>query len=493
MPVKLAAVKGLRKAYMEKYVMKPASPAKEVRASDGAERSQWVKVFGIRSYEEMTPHEAARMLRLDDMACDASRPGYPVCPDSLSPIDNPPRFRAIIAGWAVSLQFLMSRAQASERFDLAVVGAGIVGLATALAGVRRGLRVIVIDRDAQANGASVRNFGFITVTGQERHSMWARARRTRDVWSEVAVAAGIPVVHTGLWMLARRPESVEVLKAFLETEMAAGCRLLTRSEARRRCPELTATDMAAVLESTIELRVESREAIPRLAAWLANSHGVTFMRNTSVVGIEVPAVITSRDVVHADRVVVCPGDDFNSLYAERLRKYTLTRCKLQMLRLAPPGFKLPGALMSDLGLGRYSGYADLEAAAPLKARLAREQPEHLKHGIHLIVVQSADGSLVVGDSHHYAETPDPFAREEIDALMLEEFRAALGINPPPIMERWVGTYASAPDRAVLLDEPHPSVRIAIVTSGAGASTGFALGEEVIAGLLDTGVAQHESQ
>ena len=76
----------------------------------------------------------------------------------------------------------MTRSTLSERFDLAVVGAGIVGLATALAAVRRGLRVIVIDRDAQANGASVRNFGFITVTGQQRGTMWARARRSRDVW-----------------------------------------------------------------------------------------------------------------------------------------------------------------------------------------------------------------------------------------------------------------------------------------------------------------------
>ena len=375
-----------------------------------------------------------------------------------------------------------------EQFDLAVVGAGIVGLGAALAGARRGLRVIVIDRDAQANGASVRNFGFITVTGQDRHTMWARARRTREVWAEVAPAAGIPILQRGLWMLARRPESVEVLKAFLETEMAVDCRLLTPAEARRRCPGLSVPDLLAVLESTTEIRVESRDAIPRLAAWLAESHGVRFIRSTEVLGIDVPTLRTSRGDLRADRVVVCTGDDFNTLYPERFGAYPLTRCKLQMLRLASPGFTLPAALMSDLGLGRYAGYAALEAAVPLKARLAREQPEHLKLGVHLIVVQSADGTLVVGDSHHYAATPDPFASEAVDALILEEFRAALGINPPPILERWIGTYASAADRQVLVDAPHPSVRIATVTSGAGASTGFAIGEEVIASLLDGGVA-----
>lgn len=62
-------------------------------------------------------------------------------------------------------------------YDVAIVGAGIVGLAHALAAARDGRRVLVIDRDAQANGASIRNFGFVTVTGQEHGTVWHRARR----------------------------------------------------------------------------------------------------------------------------------------------------------------------------------------------------------------------------------------------------------------------------------------------------------------------------
>src|ERR1700738_2767670 len=152
-------------------------------------------------------------------------------------------------GWSL---LEMSRSQSTQGFDLAVVGAGIVGLAAALAAARRGLRVIVIDRDAQANGASVRNFGFVTVTGQDRESMWARACRSREVWRDVADAAGIPIVHTGLWVTARRPESVCGFEAVMATEMASGCRLLSPAEARKRCPQLIAPGMVAVLESTTE-------------------------------------------------------------------------------------------------------------------------------------------------------------------------------------------------------------------------------------------------
>ena len=143
-------------------------------------------------------------------------------------------------------------------------------------------------------------------------------------------------------------------------------------------------------------------------------------------------------MVQAGAVVVCPGDDLSGLYAPRIAAYNVTRCKLQMLKVANPGFSLPGALMSDLGLLRYAGYSALPEAAALRTRLEAEQGEYLKHGVHLIVVQSADGSLIIGDSHHYAATPDPFADERVDQLILEEFAAATGRRAPPVLERWTG-------------------------------------------------------
>jgi FAD dependent oxidoreductase TIGR03364 len=372
---------------------------------------------------------------------------------------------------------------AADRFDLAVVGAGILGLASALAAAKRGKRVVVIDRDAQANGASVRNFGFITVTGQARGEMWARARRTREVWAEVAGEADLPILHRGLVMTARRPEAVAVLEAFLATEMGEGCRLMSPKDVQRDHPALAAPGLQAALYSPHELRVESREAIPKLAAWLAARHGVTFLRGLAVARVETGKVVTAQRIVEADAIAVCPGDDLVSLFPERVAGYGVTRCKLQMLRLADPGFWLSVGVMSDLGLGRYAGYADLPEAAALKARLQAEQGQHLANGVHLIVVQSADGSLVVGDSHYYAATPDPFSHEAVDRLILDEFAAVFGRPAPVVAERWTGTYAYAADRDVLIDAPASGVRLAMVTTGAGASTGFAIGEEVVAQLF----------
>lgn len=287
-------------------------------------------------------------------------------------------------------------------------------------------------------------------------------------------------------MMARRPEAVAILESFLNTEMGEGCELLSRAAAQECCSELVKGHVQAVLRSPIELRVESREAIPKIAAWLAEQLGVVFLRQTAVHSIEPPRIETSRGVVKAGAVVVCPGDDITTLFPQRIAKYQVTHCKLQMLRLADPGFRLPGTLMSDLGLVRYAGYSALPEAAALRARLEAEQGEHLTHGIHLIVAQSADGSLIVGDSHHYAATPSFFADERVDALILDEFSAALGRPPPVVRERWIGTYCAAPDRTMFIDAPARDVRIVMITSGSGASTGFAIGEEVVTDLFGQG-------
>ncbi len=373
----------------------------------------------------------------------------------------------------------------SRSFDIAIVGAGICGLAHALAAARRGKRVVVVDRDRRANGASIRNFGFVTITGQQAGECWRRAKRSRDVWAEVAEAAKIPVLQRGLLMIARRPEAREALEQFLATDMGVSCRLVEPGDIDAYGTGLRSEAFAGALFSPHEIRVESRDAIPRLVAWLAERYGVEFRRETVVHAAAPPRLQTSRGVIEAETCVVCPGDDFHTLHADRISAYGLIRCKLQMMWLAPARFdeRLP-VIMSDLGLIRYLGYAELPAARALARRLAAEQPEQIADGVHLIVARSADNSLVVGDSHHYAATPDLFAPTAVDDLILDEFAHVFAGDPPRVTERWTGTYASAKDRLALVDKPSEALRIVIVTSGTGASISFALAEEVVSDLFD---------
>lgn len=365
--------------------------------------------------------------------------------------------------------------------DVIIVGAGIVGLAHALAAARRGKRVLVIDRDQQANGASIRNFGFVTVTGQERGRVWDLARRSAALWRDVAAPAGIRIEQEGLLLVARRPEAEAVLDAFLATEMGQACQRLNGAQARNLCPAIP--NAAAALLSPHDLRVESRTAIPRLARWLEEAHGVVFRRGLAALHAETGAVHCADGVYRAETIILCPGDDWATLCPDVYAEAGVARCKLQMLRLAAPGWRLPAPVMSDLSLVRYLGYAALAEADALRARLEREESAAMDHGIHLIVVQSEDGSLIVGDSHDYAATPDPFATEAVDAEIVRQYEAVLG-PAPRIVERWTGTYASAGQHSIVR-APVDGVTMVVITSGTGASTAFALAEDVLGGIFDS--------
>jgi FAD dependent oxidoreductase TIGR03364 len=275
-----------------------------------------------------------------------------------------------------------------------------------------------------------------------------------------------------------------VIGAFLKTEMGEGCHLMAPETFRKQAHDLGGADLQGALFSPHELRVESRIAVPALAAWLEEALGVAFFRETVVFAATPPRLHTSRGVIEAGAVVVCPGDDFVTLYPERIAGHGLRKCRLSMLKLADPGFRLSSALMSDLSLARYRGYAALPEARALEAKLRAEQPAHFENGVHLIVVQGADGGLVVGDSHHYDHLPGPFAPAEAEHAILDEYMRSLGHEAPQVAERWTGVYAVADDHTYLIDTPEENVRLVMVTSGTGASTGFAIAERVIGDLFD---------
>jgi FAD dependent oxidoreductase TIGR03364 len=370
--------------------------------------------------------------------------------------------------------------KADCKSDVVVVGAGIVGLACALVAIEQGLSVQVVDREAFCTGASIRNFGFVTVTGQGSGATWRRARRSRDIWAHIAPQAGIPVEHTGLYVLAQRAEAESVLRELLLTEEGAALAWLAPDRLRKQAAHLAHAHVRGALYSPHELRVEARFAIERLRLWLA-SRGVRFHMGAAVQQVESGRVQCDGGELQAERIVVCPGPDVRNLFPRAFAKHKTGLCQLQMLRIRPPrSYHLGAAVMSDLSLVRYRGFSALPGAARLEDRLRQEVPRALQHGIHLIVVQSADGSLVVGDSHQYGDAIPPFVPAEAEQLILAEMQRVLCLGHYQVEERWTGIYPSGPQDA-FVETVLPGVQLLSVTSGTGMSTAFALAEECLMG------------
>lgn len=361
-------------------------------------------------------------------------------------------------------------------FDVVIVGGGIVGLACAWAARQKQRKVLVVDKDDACVGASIRNFGFVTVTGQGRGLTWRRAMKTRDIWAEIAPQAGIPIVQNGLLVLAKRGQARQVLVELAETAEGGDLQCMNADELASRFPQFADGHFQAGLFSPHELRLESRQAIGQLASWL-EGQGVTFMRGSSAQRGEDGQVVVEGQRLVAEHTVWAPGADILGFDASIVSKHQIRTCRLSMVRIRPPkGYVLPHPVMSDLSLVRYQGYAEMPASAALREVLVREQAEYLAHGIHLIVVQSADGTLVVGDSHHYASSIEPFASARTEELILREMQTLLRLPSFEVDERWVGYYPSGKNDALI--EPLGSHSTLVsVTSGTGMSTGFALAQE----------------
>ncbi|MBA2281508.1 MAG: FAD-dependent oxidoreductase, partial [Acidimicrobiia bacterium] len=231
------------------------------------------------------------------------------------------------------------------------------------------------------------------------------------------------------------------------------------------------------------LRVDPRAALPALAGWLAAQPGVRILWSTSFLGVEPGGVRTSRGPIESTNAVVCVGHDVDRAFPAVAEAAGVTRCTLQMLRVAAPGgARFEPAVLSGTSLLRYAAFAGCEAGDALRARLERENAPLLAAGVNLMLTQRPDGDLTIGDTHRDAPTADPFAAEDLDDLLLSETARLLGVERLAVRERWLGCYASAPGD-FLVATPCAGTRVVSVTAGIGMTTAFGLAGSVLDDLI----------
>ena len=365
-----------------------------------------------------------------------------------------------------------------------VIGAGIVGLATATALAKKGISVTVIDRHGFAVGASVRNFGMLWPIGQPSGVKYERASRSLAIWKELCAKAGIWMDPAGSLHLAYDGLEEEVLQGFLES--VSGERpyqLLTAEEVLQRSPVVRPDGLKAGLYSPEECIVDSPLAIRALPAYLSEAYGIRFMWETAVQEVTTGRVRTMHGNFEADLIFVCTGPDFEMLFPEEFAARSVTRCKLQMLRLGdqPPGWRLGPSLCGGLSLTHYPSFgAAGDALQQLKARFVAELPEHVRWGIHVMVSQHSDGGLIVGDSHEYGNTLEPFDREEINVAILSYLKRFSALPSYRVTRNWNGIYTKMTDGSTeLVCHPLPGVTVINGLGGNGMTLSFGLAEEVI--------------
>jgi D-hydroxyproline dehydrogenase subunit beta len=372
------------------------------------------------------------------------------------------------------------------RADVAIVGAGILGLAHAYVAAKSGKSVMVIEKNPRAAGASVRNFGMVWPIGQPAGTMLELSLRSRELWLGVLDQAKLPRRETGSLHLTYRADEAAVAQEFAQLGPKLGyqCSWLNPAEVLERSHAVEPDGLVGGLWSNTEFTVDPRQIIQSLPGFLQERYNVQFFFGTAVTAIEPPILYSGNGQWHAETVIVCSGDDFETLYPRHFAASGLTRCKLQMMRTAPQpgGWQLGPSLAAGLTLRFYPAFQVCTTLPALARRIAKETPEYDRWGIHALVSQTADGALTLGDSHEYGLSVDIFNKEEIDELILGYTRQFLRAPHLTVAERWYGVYAKHPEKPLVVMQPDDGVRVVASPGGSGMTLSFGVAEQSIRAL-----------
>ncbi|GAS99692.1 FAD dependent oxidoreductase [Mycolicibacterium canariasense] len=360
-----------------------------------------------------------------------------------------------------------------------IIGGGILGTAHALEAVQRGHTVLQLEREVQARGATVRNFGLVWVSGRSTAELDA-ALRSRELWEKLgAEIPGIGFRPTGSMTLLRTEAELAVARAAADRGDAEyrGFTLLDPDRVRALNPALRGTFLGA-LHCALDAAVESRQALPAIREYLSRTGRYTFVPGVEARSVDNLTVRDDRGERHgADVVMVCAGAAHAGLVRELAGDLPVRRVRLQMMQTEPLGEPLTTAIADADSFRYYPGFAGpaLDALRRSEPQLPVAAAEHMQ----LLCVQRQHGGLTIGDTHEYDE---PFAFDVTEApyaylaARVEEF---LGRPLPAVRQRWAGVYSQCVDPHQLVCRTSPEDNVWVVTGpgGRGMTLGPAIAEQ----------------
>jgi sarcosine oxidase, subunit beta len=371
----------------------------------------------------------------------------------------------------------------AERYDVVVIGGGLLGCLTAWMTARDGASVLLVEKDQINQHASGQNAGSLHL--QLEYRMVASSAEAARVAAEATplhlqaaamwatledeVGESLGVRQTGGLMIAENARQVEVLqfKAELERSWGLDVRTMDRTELDAFAPYLSRDIIAANL-CPLEGKADARVAAPAVAR-AAVAAGAIVRTRTHLAGAHRGSAgweLTLRDggavhVVRAAAVVLAAG-------------------------------------VWTTELGRLFG-ADLPTLPlALTMTVTSKVPSFIPHlvqhaGARLSLKQSLDGSVLIGGGWPARLVRDANGDPAFDAKhelipqsVAGNARAAVAAVPRlrriPAIRSWVGTTAATPDQLPLVGPVAGSPGVFVATGGSGFTLGPSFAK-VLSGLV----------
>ncbi len=339
-----------------------------------------------------------------------------------------------------------------KHYDLLIIGGGVLGIFHAYHALERGLSVAILDKNKHARGSSVQNFGQVVPSGM--NTEWQQyGRKSLEIYKSIQAKFDISVRQNGSVYIASDEEELTLLEelAALNRQQDYPSQLLTAQECLQRYEGLRADYCRGGLFFPEEITLEPRTAVHRIRQYLEEQKGLDYYpqvlaTEVEVIGDSCQVVASDGRVFYADQVLICSGYEFQTLFPKEYAQSDLQACKLQMLLLEPqPTQVIPGSILTGLSIRRYESFSECPSYPAIKAK---EAPDSLakKWSVHILFKQAVDGSVILGDTHEYADASDAeslgtLIREDMNRFMLDEAAKIFELQNWNVRETWIGTYA----------------------------------------------------
>jgi glycine/D-amino acid oxidase-like deaminating enzyme len=213
-----------------------------------------------------------------------------------------------------AIELVSSDSDFPKKTAVAIIGGGIIGVATALELAERGVPVVLLEKGIIAGEQSSRNWGWCRQMGRdpreiplilESLKLWRGMNERVDAETGFRQCGIVYLLETEAELAAKEKWYAENAKAFgLDTRLVSG------AEAERLQPGSTRTWKGALYTSA-DGRAEPFLAVPAMARY-AQKRGVKIFQNCAVRGVETAAgkitsVVTEKGTIACEQVVLAGG------------------------------------------------------------------------------------------------------------------------------------------------------------------------------------------
>ncbi|QOG00685.1 TIGR03364 family FAD-dependent oxidoreductase [Flavobacterium sp. MDT1-60] len=373
-----------------------------------------------------------------------------------------------------------------EKYDLIIVGSGVLGTFHAYHALQKGMSVAILEKNSKPEGATVRNFGQVVPSGMDRK--WQNfGKESLKFYKDIQSQFDISIRENGTVYLASNEEEMQLIEELHQINISNDYEssLLTKEQCLSKYAGLRSDYCTGGLFFPQEVTVEPSTMIHKLHHYMTTNLGLDLFMNTTVLNVGnrndgVVATISTGLEYKASKIIICNGSDFKILYPEIYNNSDLVVSKLQMLQTKPQNnYKLDGSILTGLTIRRYESFEECKSYAAIKAK---EDPDSFekKYGVHILFKQALDGSVILGDSHEYAPAKDIDAlgfdlNMDIDNFMIEEAKKIIDLPTYEIQNRWFGMYSQCKTKDIFEHTVDENIHIITGIGGKGmtGSAGFA--------------------